>query len=392
MLKFVPPEEVKNVRGSLDLWEYVEKVMPVVKEVKARGLEAVKKYNKAFDNYEGCVSLSQEDFASYSKESLVSLFEEVLEQLSAFHKQTAPKDSAFSSKGVRAVTLWRPVERLGAYVPGGLYPYPSTALMTAGVAKALGVKEVTVATPPKFATSEVMASAFLASKVDSVLAAGGAHGVSALAYVAGAHKVVGPGGPYVQAAKLLVSVDVPIDMIAGPTELAVIADSSADPEEVAYDMLAQAEHGPTSFALLVSTDEGLVLEVEKRVKGEEVEGGLYATVVRDLEEAKRLVSELAPEHVSVYAETYEPPVAGAASFKAPSPFLDYSAGPNHVLPTSGWAKARGPLGPVDFMRWTTLVEVFPEAADLLKLAAELARLEGMKYHAKAIEYKLSKIL
>lgn len=391
MLRRLSPEEAKRVREELDLWSYLEKVLPVVKDVKKRGLEAVKEYNKRFDNYDGCVYLSQEDFSSYSKESLVSLFEEVMEQIAAFHKAVAPRSASFVSEGVRALALWRPVKRLGAYVPGGLYPYPSTVLMTAGVAKALGVEEVVVATPPKFATSEVMASALVASGVDSLLVAGGAHGVAGLAYVAKVHKLVGPGGPYVQAAKLLVSTDVPIDMVAGPTELVVIADSTADPEEVAYDMLAQAEHGPTSFALLISVDEGLVEEVARIVENEEVEGKLYATVVEGLEEAKALASEIAPEHVSLYADLSEPPVSGATSFKSPSPFLDYAAGPNHVLPTSGWARGRGPLGPTDFMRWTALVEAFPEAEKLMKLALELAKLEGMKYHAKALEVKLSKM-
>ncbi len=384
----VSPEEAKRLKREVELWDYVEKVLPVVRDVKARGIEAIKYYNSKFDNYEGCVFLTAEDFSSYSKESLISLFEEALEQIASFHKAVAPKDVSFVKGGVRALALWRPVERLGAYVPGGLYPYPSTALMTAGVAKELGVKEVVVATPPKFATSEVMASAFVASKVDSLLLAGGAHGVAGLAYVTKAHKVVGPGGPYVQAAKLLVSAEVPIDMVAGPTELVVIADSTADPEEVAYDMLAQAEHGPTSFALLVSDSEELIDDVERIVEGEEVEGKLYATHVKNLDEAYSIVDELAPEHVSLYADLAEPPVAGACSFKSPSPFLDYCAGPNHVLPTSGWAKGRGPLGPTDFMRWTALVEVFPEAKRLLEIALEIAKLEGMKYHAKALEKKL----
>ncbi|NPA84711.1 MAG: histidinol dehydrogenase [Crenarchaeota archaeon] len=389
-MRRISPSEARLVRKAFDLWDYVERVLPVVREVKAKGEEAVRKYNEAFDSYEGPLWMKREEIESYAKDSLVSLFERALEQISAFHKEVAPKSSSFVRKGVRALSLWSPVERLGAYVPGGLYPYPSTVLMTAGAAKALGVKEVVVATPPRFATSEAVASALAASGADEVLLAGGAQGVAGLAYVAKVHKLVGPGGPYVQAAKLLASADVPIDMIAGPTELVVIADQSADPVEIAYDMLAQAEHGPTSFALLITTSEELAEEVERLVSGEEVEGELYATVVKDLKEATELASEIAPEHVSLYADLAEPPAAGAASFRAPSPFLDYAAGPNHVLPTSGWAKGRGPLGPADFMRWTALVEAFPEAEELIKTALEIAKIEGMKYHARALEHKLSK--
>jgi len=238
--------------------------------------------------------------------------------------------------------------------------------------------------------SEAVRAAIRASGVDKVIASGGAHGIAALAYVEKVDKVVGPGGPYVQAAKLLVSAHVPIDMVAGPTELVVIADEGAEAEEVAYEMLAQAEHGPLSFAVLMTPSERLIEEVEEVVNGEEVEGDLYAVKVKDVKEAIRLTSELAPEHVATFVDTYEVPVAGAISLNTPSPFLDYSAGPNHVLPTSGWAKGRGPLGPTDFMRWRAIVKAYPEARELMELALKIAEMEGMKYHAKALRKALGR--
>ncbi len=381
-MKRIAPEEAKGIRKGLDLWDYMDKVRPIVKDVRERGLEAVKEYVAKFDQYEGDVVIDPNELNA--DEELVRLFEEVLDQLASFHSYVAPKGSSFSKRGIRAITIWEPIDRLGAYAPGGLYPYPSTILMTAGIAKALGVKEVILATPPKSLESEAVRAAIKASKVDKVVAAGGAHGIAALAYTFNVDKVVGPGGPYVQAAKLLVSAHVPIDMVAGPTELVVIADEKSDPEEVAFDMLAQAEHGPLSFALLLSPSEGLIEAVERIVEKEKVEGELYASKVKDVNEAIKIASEIAPEHVALYVDAYEVPVAGAISLETPSPLLDYAAGPNHVLPTSGWAKGRGPLGPSDFMRWRVLVKAYPEAKGLAELALKLAEMEGMKYHAKAL--------
>ncbi|UXD21549.1 histidinol dehydrogenase [Ignicoccus pacificus DSM 13166] len=387
MLKRLTPSEIESVRKELDLWTYVERVMPIVKDVKDRGLEALKEYVKKFDNYEGCLELSQEDLGHKSDPLLVKKFEKVLDHLEEFNKTFLPKGSYVRKNGVEGWEVWEPIELLGAYVPGGLYPYPSTVLMTAGLAKRLGVKEVVVATPPRALENEAVVAALYASGVDKVIAAGGAHGIAALAFLAKVHKIVGPGGPYVQAAKVLVSAYVPIDMIAGPTELAVIADGNADPEEIAYDMLAQAEHGPMSFAILFTDSEDLATQVDAIVSDKEnnIQGDLYYVVVDDLKEAVNLVSKLAPEHVSVYAETFDIPIAGALSLWSPSPFIDYGAGPNHVLPTGGWAKARGPLSPIDFYRWSTSAKAYEESKELLRIAIEIAKMEGMRYHLKALE-------
>ncbi len=387
-MKRITLDQISAVRKELDLWEYVDRVKPIVKDVRERGLEAVKEYTKKFDNYDGEIVVNVN--ALEANDELVELFERVLEQLASFHSEITPVSSLFSREGVRALAVWEPVDRLGVYAPGGLYPYPSTVLMTAGVAKAIGVKEVVLATPPKSLESEAVRAAIKASKVDKVIASGGAHGIAALAYVSKVDKVVGPGGPYVQAAKLLVSAHVPIDMVAGPTELVVIADENADAEEVALDMLAQAEHGPLSFALLLTPSEKLIEEVEEIVKNENIEGAMYAAKVKDVREAIKVTSELAPEHVALYVDTFEVPVAGAISLETPSPFLDYAAGPNHVLPTSGWAKGRGPLGPIDFMRWKVIVKAYPEAKKLIELALKIAEMEGMKYHAKALKKSLGR--
>ncbi len=380
--------EVMNRR--IDLWEYMEKVKDIVRNVKENGLQALSHYVKEFDGYEAPkLVLASSELRKDLDEELVEAFKEILDQLEAFNRSLIPRDVAFRTNGISVEALWRPIERIGVYAPGGAFPYPSTILMTAGLAKRLGVKEVVVSTPPKVIDNPAVRAALVASGADEVILAGGAHGIAALAYIAKVHKVIGPGGPYVQAAKVLVSADVPIDMVAGPTELVVIADDRADPKEVAYDMMAQAEHGPLSFALLLTTSEGLEEEVRKLTSQFEYDN-LYSFIVGDLREALSITNKIAPEHVSSFVDAFELPVSGAVSLQTPSPLIDYAAGPNHVLPTSGWARARGPLSPYDFFRWTAVTKSYPESGRLFELAIKLAELEGMKYHAEALRIKLEK--
>jgi len=391
-LERLEKDAILTVRNELDLWEYISKVLPIVKDVKERKEYALKEYVKRFDGYEGEICMKKDDIYTKADDELVRVFERVLDQLESFNKALIPSNVEVRISGIIGSQLWEPINKLGAYVPGGLYPYPSTVLMTAGLAKRLGVKEVVVATPPKAALSKSVASALVASNVDKVVLAGGAHGIAALAYLEGVHKIVGPGGPYVQAAKVLVSSHVPIDMVAGPTELAVLASTNADPEEIAYDMLAQAEHGPLSFAVLVTDNEELANRVKKIVETFEndIEGKLYYTIVDDVEEGVKLISQLAPEHVSLYVDSYKLPVAGAVSANTPSPLIDYASGANHVLPTSGWARARGPLSPVDFFRWTVMVKAYPESKELFEVAIKIANMEGMRFHETALKEALKK--
>ncbi|ALU11627.1 histidinol dehydrogenase [Ignicoccus islandicus DSM 13165] len=379
------------IERKMDLWDYMEKVKDVVKEIRLNGMEALSKYVKKFDNYDGeKLILEKNELQRNVDEELVNVFQEVLDQLEAFNRSVLPPNSSIRSNGIAGEILWFPIKRLGVYSPGGIFPYPSTILMTAGLAKRLGVREVIVSTPPKAAFNPAVRAALVASDVDEVILAGGAHGIAALAYVAKVHKIVGPGGPYVQAGKVLVSVDVPIDMIAGPTELVVIADETANPKEVAYDMMAQAEHGPLSFALLLTTSTELEEKVSDLVSDFEHDN-LYSYVVRNISEAIEITNEIAPEHVSSFVDSFELPISGAISIKTPSPLIDYSAGPNHVLPTSKWARARGPLSPLDFYRWMAIVKSYPESIKLIELAIKIAELEGMKYHAEALRVKLESL-
>jgi phosphoribosyl-ATP pyrophosphohydrolase/phosphoribosyl-AMP cyclohydrolase/histidinol dehydrogenase len=298
------------------------------------------------------------------------------------------------------------VERAGCYAPGGRYPLPSSVLMTAVTARAAGVAEVWVASPrPAVVT---LAAAAVAG-ADAVLAVGGAQAIAALAYGAGpvpaCDVVVGPGNRWVTAAKKLIAGDVGIDMLAGPSELVVLADAGADPATVAADLLAQAEHDPDALPVLVTPSTALADAVDAEVARQladlptrnVAEAALnhgFTVVARDLNEAVRVCNELAPEHLQVLTadahavaeriEHWGGLFIGEASAEV---FGDYGVGPNHTLPTGGVARFKGGLSVLDFLRVRTWLKLeFGEETDtMVEDAAALARLEGLEAHARAAE-------
>ena len=302
-----------------------------------------------------------------------------------------------------------PVERAGCYAPGGRYPLPSSVLMTAVTARVAGVREVWVASPnPR----PVTLAAAAVAEADGLLAAGGAHAVAALAYGAGAippcDAIVGPGNRYVTAAKQLVAGRLAIDTLAGPSELLVFADASADPAIVAADLLAQAEHDPDAVPLLVTLDESLAMRVEEEIgrqlpdlptagvaRAALTNGGVI--VVETVEEGIAACDAIAPEHLQLElgdAAAVAPRLAHfGAVFIGPGAaevMGDYGAGPNHVLPTGGTARSAGGLSVYAFLRVRTWLRVDHAAAarPLLEDAAWLGRVEGLEAHARAAERRL----
>ena len=302
-----------------------------------------------------------------------------------------------------------PIERAGCYAPGGRYPLPSSVLMTAVTARVAGVRDIWVASPKPQALS--LAAAAIAG-ADGVLAAGGAQAIAALAYGAGPiaprDVIVGPGNRYVAAAKRLVAGAVAIDMLAGPSELVVFADSSADPATVAADLLAQAEHDPHAVPLLVTTDAELVKGVEQELarqlgdlptarvaRAALAHGG--AIVVSGVDEGIVACDALAPEHLQLAlrdADAVAPRLAhyGALFVGAGSTEVlgDYGAGPNHVLPTGGTARSSGGLSVYTFLRVRTWLRIddVPGARPLIEDAVWLGRAEGLEGHARAAERRL----
>ncbi|HEY4003183.1 MAG TPA: histidinol dehydrogenase [Candidatus Xenobia bacterium] len=301
------------------------------------------------------------------------------------------------------------VERAGCYAPGGRYPLPSSVLMTACCARAAGVGTVWVASPKP--SPVTLAAAYVAG-VDGFMALGGAQAIAAMAYGAGpvpqCDVIVGPGNRWVTAAKQLVSGQVGIDMLAGPSELVVFADAGANPETVAADLLAQAEHDPDALPVLVTTDAALCDKVNaevvrqleilptREVAGAAVHHG-FAVVVASLDEGIEVCNRLAPEHLELALADPEAVVSRLLHYGglfvgglSAEVFGDYAAGPNHVLPTGGTARHTGGLSVFTFLRvrtWLRLKDARASAA-LAQDAVTLARLEGLEGHARSALQRL----
>jgi histidinol dehydrogenase len=317
----------------------------------------------------------------------------------------------YEEDGVRLGSRVLPIERVGVYVPGGKARYPSSVLMSAIPAAVAGVKEIIVASPDT--SAEVRAACHLAG-VHALLDAGGAQAIAALAYgtesVPQVSKIVGPGNIYVAAAKRLVFGEVSIDSIAGPSEILVVADESADAEIIAADLLSQAEHDEAAYPLLVTTSRALVdavrselarqLATQPRRSIAEIslrEHGA-ALVVSSEGQLAAVAHELAAEHVAV--QTREPRRVADAIRAAGALFLgsstpeaagDYLAGPSHVLPTGGAARHASPLGVYDFVARSSIIEYTREAlAAQGQAIAAFARAEGLEAHARAVEVRTSK--
>jgi histidinol dehydrogenase len=332
-----------------------------------------------------------------------------------FHRRTLEHPFSYrDASGMRLGQLVRPLERVGIYVPGGLGAYPSSVLMNAIPARVAGVREIVMVSPPSRDGNReaVMAAAAIAG-VDEFYRVGGAQAVAALAYgtasIRPVDKIVGPGNAWVQAAKRMVYGVVDIDKMAGPSEVLVIADSSANPEWVAADLIAQAEHGSGDEAAILLTPSATLAErvaaaLERALidlaRAAAVRRSLRKrgalVVVRGLPEAFELANQIAPEHLELEireASRWLAQVKNAGAVflggLSPAPLGDYLAGPNHVLPTGGAARFASPLGAYDFLKRTSIIEASPRALRRLgPVAARLARMEGFEGHARALELRL----
>jgi histidinol dehydrogenase len=308
-----------------------------------------------------------------------------------------------------------PLDRVGLYVPGGTAAYPSSVLMNAVPAQVAGVPEIVMVTPaPDGKLNPVVLAAARTAGVQRVFRIGGAQAVGALAYgtetVPRVDKVVGPGNAWVAAAKRLVFGTVGIDLLAGPSEVLVVADRSANPAWLAADLLAQAEHDPHAVAGLITTEAELVPAVEaalaeqlqalprRAIAAEALRGHGYAVVARDLADALRIANQAAPEHLELcvedpWAAAQEIRHAGAIFLGSwtPEAVGDYLAGPNHVLPTAGTARFSSGLGVSDFVKRTNLLWVTENGLrELAEATMALAGLEGLDAHARSVAVRLGK--
>jgi histidinol dehydrogenase len=328
--------------------------------------------------------------------------ERAIEQVRRVSEAAARDDRAVSFGGHQVTLREAPVERAGVYVPGGRAPYPSTVVMGVVSARVAGVPEVAVCAPPGAAgeVDPVVLAACRLAGAAPVYRMGGAQAIAALAYgtesVAAVDVIVGPGNLYVQEAKRQVFGQVGIDGFAGPSDLMAIAAPEADPELLALDLLAQAEHGPGTLVVGVSTSSELLEGLNIRLAAGSDTGAVARLVrVADSEQALALAQAFAPEHLQLMGSAAEPLAArvthagcvfvGADSATA---FGDYIAGSNHILPTGGAARFASALSPAHFRRRFTEVRIGRAARELAELAAPVARAEGFEMHARSMEARI----
>ncbi len=397
--------------------ELIAAVLEIIESVRRGGEAKLREYAELRDGLEAGGALVRTPAEMKAAlESLPRSDREVLERTAgriehfarAQMASVAPVDVAV--EGGRAGDRVVPVRVAGCYAPGGRFPLPSSVLMTAVTARVAGVREVWLASPKP--SREVMAAGAVAG-VAGLLGAGGAQAVAAMAYGVGpvprCDVVVGPGGEWVTAAKLLVSGVVGIDLLAGPSELAVLSDEAGDPVLIAADLLAQAEHDPAALPVLITTCPDLVERVEAELARQlsdlptaEIARAALRNgfaVVAPEDEALRCCEELAPEHLQLHGSRTEDWEGTLDRFGAvfvtesvTEVLGDYGAGPNHTLPTGGTARFTGGLSVLSFLRrptWLRL-ERGPELEVLTRDAARLARMEGLEAHARAAELRSGK--
>ncbi|ACA17077.1 Histidinol dehydrogenase [Methylobacterium sp. 4-46] len=400
-----------------------EAVRAIIAAVAREGDAALVAYTRRFDGRgadftEASIRVTQAEVdaavAASPREALDALHL-ARERIEAYHRAQRPADHRETDAlGVTLGWRWTALESVGLYVPGGTASYPSSVLMNAIPAKVAGVPRLAMVVPtPGGVTNPLVLAAARIAGVDEIFRVGGAQAVAALAYgtatIAPVAKIVGPGNAYVAAAKRRVFGQVGIDMIAGPSEVLILADEGANPEWVAADLLAQAEHDPAAQAILITDSDALAEAVAAAVEGQlatlaraaiaRASWRDYGAIVRvaRLADAIPLVDRLAPEHLEIEARDAE--ALGARVRNAGAIFLgahtpeaigDYVGGPNHVLPTARSARFSSGLGVLDFMKRTSILSCSPEALRALGPAAvTLGRAEGLDGHARSVAIRLN---
>ncbi|HUP17401.1 MAG TPA: histidinol dehydrogenase [Acidimicrobiia bacterium] len=413
VLEQLSPEERRSLlrRSAVPDQDVRSKATDICRDVMDRGAEGVEDYARAFGGGFGRVTVAAiEEAIDSLPQELRTALDLAMSAIETFHLAQGPNTtSVTTTPGVEITRRWTPLRRVGAYVPGGSAPLPSTALMTITPARLAGVAEIVAVSPATDsgqASPLVVAAAALAGATE-IWTIGGAQAIAALAYGAGelqrVQKIVGPGNSWVTAAKLAVFGDVAIDLPAGPSEVLVLADATANPRLVAVDLLCQAEHGPDSPAVLVTTDAGIpdlvLAEIERLLPSLERSSILrrtlntngLAVITSSHDSAVLFAQEYAAEHVSI--ATAFPDADAARITSAGSVYIgpwaaesagDYATGANHVLPTGGLAGACNPLQIEDYGSWRQEQRLTRRGLEALTpTITTLARAEGLTAHALA---------
>lgn len=400
--------------------EIERRVYDIIENVRANGDAALREYSEKFDGVklddfkvdQSIIDAAWDNLPEDLKHALLVAKKNITE----FHSREIEQGFVdMDTPGITRGQKVTPLARVGLYVPGGTAAYPSTIMMTALPAKIAGVKEIIMVTPPqKDGINPAVLGAAKLAGVDAVYQVGGAQGVAALAYgteqIPKVDKIVGPGNIYVATAKRQVFGQVDIDMIAGPSEIGVIADESANPVHLGADLLSQAEHDPRARAIMVTNSEKLAQLVSDEVERQlsqlpresiarpAIENNSYIAVMDSVEDMFTVMNEVAPEHLEIQLPDpmeYMSMVENAGSVflgrYASEPLGDYVGGTNHVLPTSGTAEFSSPLGVYDFVKRISFTQFSRERLqEVAKDITTLARTEGLEAHARAIEVRFEK--
>ena len=410
-------------RADVDLVVHDETVREILKQIKERGDAALLDFTSRFDQYDLSVeeirvtpSEVAEAHNNVSDEGVEAL-RRAAENIREFHEHQKEESWEYEKNGVLLGQNIRPLETVGIYVPGGKASYPSSVLMNAIPAKVAGVKKVVMCSPASKGqcSPDVLVAAEIAG-VDSIFKVGGAQAIGAMAYGTNAipkvDKIVGPGNIFVALAKRMVFGMVDIDMIAGPSEILIVADDSAHADFIAADLLSQAEHDEQAVPILVTYSETLAKDVVKELEKQasrlnrqsiikkSLNDYCRLFVVESLSEAIKVANDIAPEHLELAVK--EPRACAEKIRNAGAIFLghytpeavgDYLAGPNHVLPTSGTARFSSPLGVYDFLKRTSIMSYSPEAlkkeAPFIRVLADMEHLDA---HANAVDLRINKIV
>lgn len=428
MIKVIDIRQGKNLESyeklvnktQMDMGNIYDKVNTIVSNVRQRGDNAVLEYTKAFDGIDltaSTMKVTQREIEeAYDKvdKKIIDVIKRAKANIEDFHSKQKEK-SWFSTEkdGVLLGQMLNALEVVGVYVPGGTAPLPSSVLMNVISAKVAGVEKIIMATPPSWdgGINPVILVAANEAGVDQIYKIGGAQAVAALAFgtdtVPKVDKIVGPGNIYVNMAKRIVFGYCAIDMFAGPSDITVVADHTANPKFVAADLLSQAEHDILSAAILVTTSDSMAKEVQveiqrqyqllsrKDILDKSLSDNCAIVIVDAKEDAVRVVNSIAPEHLELCVEE---PFSLLGSIKnagaiflgnyASEPLGDYFAGPNHVLPTSGTARFFSPLNVADFTKKSSVISYTRKALEQVKEDVILfAEAEGLDAHANAIRVR-----
>lgn len=405
-------------RGEDDFTEVDGIVYKILKDVKTKGDRALIEYTSQFDKVDlDSIKVTVEEIEEALQivgDEFIDILKSAKENIALYHqKQLQNSWMTNDEEGIILGQITRPLGRVGIYVPGGKAAYPSTVLMNAIPAKTAGVPSIAMVTPPNRdgkVNPYILAGARIAG-IDEIYKIGGAQSIGALAYgtetIDSVDKIVGPGNIYVARAKRAVFGLVDIDMIAGPSEICILADGSKNPKFIAADLLSQAEHDEMASSIFITTSKDLAIKVKEEVKKQtessdrkeiikkSLKGYGYIFIVKDVEEAIQISNEIAPEHLEVmFDNPFEllPKIENAGAIflgeYTPEPIGDYFAGPNHTLPTSGTAKFSSPLGTYDFMKKSSLIYYNKEALRKVKdKVISFTEAEGLTAHGNSIKVR-----